>query len=200
LPALSVLYESFPNAPFYMLLDDGTHVVLANLDLVLAPREPDAYKEPLYAGLLRRVAGCRPTWGAEDVVFAHGGSGILLNAAAMRRLYPAIPSCIRQFHDCWGGDIQVSLCLAQVGIALSIPADFQGLFFGSGPTAALVASESTQQPHASQLLPLTFHTTSLAELFRLRRVEVASASEGASLTMNRLDSALHVGSDPPGDK
>mmetsp|Transcript_6483 Transcript_6483/g.11580 ORF Transcript_6483/g.11580 Transcript_6483/m.11580 type:complete len:88 (-) Transcript_6483:1073-1336(-) len=44
--------------------------------------------------------------------FAHGGSGVLLNYAALRMMQPIVSECVQTLPlSCYAGDMQMAACL-----------------------------------------------------------------------------------------
>ncbi|KAJ8903244.1 hypothetical protein NDN08_004353 [Rhodosorus marinus] len=115
LPGFALMYDMFPDKKHYLMVDDDTYVLLDNLATNLLERRlPQEDKKPVYIGRFFGVP--KPTRGCFDRVlkesppFAHGGSGILMNHASTALIRSRVAECISEFHTCWGGDIQTSLC------------------------------------------------------------------------------------------
>jgi len=115
IPAFKLLYDTFPNAKWYMMVDDDTYVFLSNLKKRLSFYNPD---EKLYLGESWPIpTGCFPSWGMAR--FAHGGAGIILSRAAMLAFIGNYDVCVKSFDDCYAGDVRLALCLNTVGIRLN---------------------------------------------------------------------------------
>ena len=104
-------FEMFPNATWFFMIDDDTYVSARNLASVLAKRHDPV--NGIYAG---NVMGCNccdagRTPRYKQMLFAHGGSGILLSRNALARMQPVMDACIYRWSECWAGDIQVAACL-----------------------------------------------------------------------------------------
>ncbi|KAA8494183.1 hypothetical protein FVE85_4158 [Porphyridium purpureum] len=130
LPGVSFLYREFPKKKVYVMIDDDTYLFLDNLahnllrerDQSLSKVWHHAFRKPVFAGRLYRVDKC---WiysvkRGSNLLFAHGGSGIIMNNAALRRLYPTIPSCMKRISPhCWAGDAILAACMDEVHIRAS---------------------------------------------------------------------------------
>lgn len=151
------------------------------------PRPPGA-EVPLFTGKAFLVSRCgefgrgKGTAGVRHPTFFHGGSGIVLNAAAARALVAATPMCIRRYHSCWAGDMQVAMCLRSAGVAgtsypvktpsgqPSVGRTFERGFFPYSPSIAL-GEKRFHWRWRSKEEPLTFHKMPISQLRLLREYE-----------------------------
>ncbi|KAJ1555098.1 hypothetical protein HK405_003255, partial [Cladochytrium tenue] len=86
LPGIRLLRERFPDANWYLMIDDDTYVFLDNLMDFVATRDPAV---PLYTGNRQVFVGCDGVKRISDSPgFAHGGSGILMSRAAVDAIIP----------------------------------------------------------------------------------------------------------------
>ncbi|KAJ3351062.1 hypothetical protein HDU83_009253 [Entophlyctis luteolus] len=107
IPGFRKLYESYPHADWYMMIDDDTFVFLDNLMDFLDSMNPST---PIYAGRANAFVGCDGVQKhGEGPPFAHGGSGIILSRKAMELLMSSYETCIQKYSSCWAGDIRVGL-------------------------------------------------------------------------------------------
>ena len=122
LPAYRLLYDTYPNAQWYMMIDDDTYVFMDNLVDSLSKFDPN---EDHYLGLANFYRGCGGVRKfSPENLFAHGGSGIVLSRGAMVEMYPNIHKCIIQSEKCWAGDVRVALCLRDLGIKVKSSRSF----------------------------------------------------------------------------
>ncbi|KAJ1560649.1 hypothetical protein HK405_006386, partial [Cladochytrium tenue] len=99
LPGIRLLRERFPDADWYLMIDDDTYVFLDNLMDFVATRDPAV---PLYTGNRQFFFGCDGIKRMSDSPgFAHGGSGILMSRAAVDAILPVMDHCIIKYHTCW---------------------------------------------------------------------------------------------------
>jgi len=114
-PGFKLLYETYPNAKWYMMVDDDTYVFLSNLKQRLSYLDPE---EKLYLGESWPIpTQCFPNW--LNARFAHGGAGIILSRAAMKAFMENYDNCVNSFDDCHAGDVRLALCLNNVGVRLN---------------------------------------------------------------------------------
>uniref|UniRef100_A0A7S1T5I8 N-acetylgalactosaminide beta-1,3-galactosyltransferase n=1 Tax=Compsopogon caeruleus TaxID=31354 RepID=A0A7S1T5I8_9RHOD len=152
LPGFLALYYRFPSAKFYIMVDDDTYVFLENLAHILSRRWRYAFSKPEWGGNAYRIA-CLPwsrkgtTSGVANPIFAHGGSGIVLNHRAMQSLSPLVPSCLQKYVICWAGDMMLSACLLENGLPFS-----------------LRIPEMVGDPPSRQLFSSKYHTLWTSEL------------------------------------
>ena len=97
------MYRNFPNAHWYVMIDDDTYLFLDNLEISLKSRN---WNEPHYLGVPTYFSGCDGVSKFGDgPFFAHGGSGIIMSRAALKKLVAIVDECIKKYHDCWGNYI-----------------------------------------------------------------------------------------------
>lgn len=166
LPALHLMYTAFPGKKWYILLDDDTYIFLENFArYILQDRMDDT---PVYTGKVFYISRCggferdgtfMKNKSEPKGMFAHGGSGIIINRKAMELLYPRIGSCIRSFSSCWAGDMQVGLCLREAGVLVRPQAakrPFDPHFIPFWPSKAL-SDRRYSKRWKSEAEPITFH-------------------------------------------
>ncbi|EME29861.1 uncharacterized protein Gasu_28570 [Galdieria sulphuraria] len=120
LPGLVTLYNTFPDAEWYIMIDDDTFIFLDNLAQFLleyssnisSPLDvPFYFGNPFSVG----IPSNNETWEDEEksssasISFAHGGSGILLSSKALKTIVPHIPWCMKKWQGCPHGDARVAL-------------------------------------------------------------------------------------------
>ncbi|KAJ3262026.1 hypothetical protein HK103_003869 [Boothiomyces macroporosus] len=161
LPGFRQLYEHYPNADWYVMIDDDTYVFMENLHFRLAHFKPD---KPYYFGSANVFTGCDSVKKlGTGPFFAHGGSGIVLSKAAIKKLIPIIDSCLPKYHQCWAGDIRLALCLRDAGILLGDPLHF----YRDPPHDKF----NYTKPCA---LPNTFHHLLVPQIQKLYEIEMES--------------------------
>ncbi|KAJ1536553.1 hypothetical protein HK405_015162, partial [Cladochytrium tenue] len=113
LPGFRALHAAFPQASWYdpsslpakhafLMIDDDSYVFLDNLHALLhdatAATPLRAMHDaglPVYSGLRTRFRGCDGVREfGQGPLFAHGGSGILMNKVAMERMLERVDDCI----------------------------------------------------------------------------------------------------------
>nr|KAJ3404280.1 hypothetical protein HK105_003929 [Polyrhizophydium stewartii] len=122
LPGFRELFSRFPDADWFVMIDDDTFMFMDNLQRSLAHLDPDGEH---YIGSRTMFFGCDGvTRMGDGPGFAHGGSGIVLSRGAIKRLVDGVDACIVKYKDCWAGDVRVGLCLRDLGISLTDPRGF----------------------------------------------------------------------------
>ncbi|KAI9017067.1 hypothetical protein BC832DRAFT_527390 [Gaertneriomyces semiglobifer] len=122
LPGFRELWKRFPDAEWYVMLDDDTYVFFDNLAELLSDYNPE---DKLYIGGKNMFIGCDgvKTWG-EGPFFAHGGSGIVISRGGMKAMMNGLDACIEKYKSCWAGDVRTALCMRDQGILLTSPGGF----------------------------------------------------------------------------
>ncbi|KAI8844802.1 hypothetical protein BC829DRAFT_419726 [Chytridium lagenaria] len=124
LPGFQILHARFPDAKWYLMIDDDTFVFMDNLaDMVKSLNHTHEY----YIGNGNVFNGCDGVEKFGDgPEFAHGGSGILISSGAMKKMVKGVEKCIIKYRDCWAGDIRTSLCLRDHNILIKGGDGFSG--------------------------------------------------------------------------
>ena len=125
LPALKYLIKHYPNAEWYLLIDDDTYVFKQNLKNYLSTLNSS---ENHYIGVPYTFSGCEVREDVKSPSFAQGmkqyfemigGAGIIISKAALKKMEPAIEVCNHVYRDCIFGDVRTALCFRDVGINLT---------------------------------------------------------------------------------
>lgn len=199
LPALHMLRATFPNAKWYALLDDDTHLFLDNFARYAS--RPDRNSRPIYTGKVFYISNCggfarsgaprNDPHGARGL-FVHGGAGIFVNAKAMDALFPRVRGCISRFSGCWAGDMQVGLCMHAAGIpvnAFKHGHSMEYQFTPFWPSRAMADARYTRRLR-SRLEPVTFHKIPLKEQKLISEFERAKVTLGQPVGYGALTEYL----------
>ncbi|KAJ3208579.1 hypothetical protein HDU67_006671 [Dinochytrium kinnereticum] len=117
IPGVEYLYRKYPNAEWYIMIDDDSYMFFDNLDHYLKGKNPD---DPHYIGQSNVFVGCDGVQKFGDGPnFAHGGSGIVMSRGAVKKMMGGIEGCIKKYKDCWAGDVRLALCFRDNGILLT---------------------------------------------------------------------------------
>ncbi|KAK9701078.1 hypothetical protein K7432_011892 [Basidiobolus ranarum] len=124
IPGMRLLYEKYPHAEWYIMLDDDTYMFFDNLRRRIKSQKLDP-TQPHYLGASSVFTGCDGITSFDDSPgFAHGGSGIVVSKGALEKMLKVIDNCIDRYRDCWGGDIRLALCMRDAGVLLTPESDF----------------------------------------------------------------------------
>ncbi|ORY37432.1 hypothetical protein BCR33DRAFT_854721 [Rhizoclosmatium globosum] len=114
LPGLRLLYKTYPDMPWYLMIDDDAFVFMHSLSEYV---KLFSHTKPYYIGNMNVFVGCDGvTEFGQGPAFAHGGSGILVSNAAMKKVLDGVDGCIVKYRDCFFGDVRVALCMRDVGV------------------------------------------------------------------------------------
>lgn len=139
LPAISYLYMVFPLAQWYVLLDDDTFLIPANLKAMLAEQQDPGH--PLYLGRTMFVEVQEGPLVHQTIPFAHGGSGVVLSAALLRAFAPLLIEVLQNKRGggeekrCQGsgyGDGDLGICIKEL---LNIDVTHEACLHSLGPKA-----------------------------------------------------------------
>lgn len=195
LPALHLLKRVFPGKKWYLLLDDDTYILLENFARYVLRDALD--HRPIYTGKVFYISRCGGfmkdgTWAANRSepkgLFAHGGSGIVVNGKAMEMLFPNIVRCIRDYSSCWAGDMQVGLCMRRSGVQLRKhggSTSYELHFIPFWPSKALSDRRYISR-WKSMEEPITFHKIPEEEQILLSGFERDKARKGEIVKYTEL--------------
>ncbi|KAJ3364172.1 hypothetical protein GGF32_002552 [Allomyces javanicus] len=114
LPGLMAMHEAYPDAPWYIFVDDDSYLVMENLHFHLTKLDPQT---PYYFGQAFLAGPCPGGISYKDhIVFAHGGAGIVLSNAGMKVLAKHADQCMVSYKTCWAGDVRVGHCMRDAGL------------------------------------------------------------------------------------
>ncbi|KAJ8327021.1 hypothetical protein QVD99_005110 [Batrachochytrium dendrobatidis] len=183
LPGFRALYNKFPNAEWFVMLDDDTYMFFDNLLNMVSDLDPE---KPYYIGARNMFIGCDGVkkWG-DGPAFGHGGSGIVLSRAAIRTMVSNLDACIVRYKTCWAGDVRTALCLRDQNILLKDPKGFHI----SPPNDAFWF------PKETCLRPITFHHLLVNQIQKLSDMERRVKQTGQPVRMS--DVFQDWGSDIP---
>ncbi|KAJ3304497.1 hypothetical protein HDV03_002706 [Kappamyces sp. JEL0829] len=158
IPGFKALYSRYPDADWYIMIDDDTYVFMDNLKALLDTLDPT---QPHYLGAVTNFVGCDGVTEWEDApYFAHGGAGIVVSKATMQTVLPLLDDCIPKYDSCWAGDIRWGLCLRDAGILVKNA----GLFSPDAPNDRF----NFYDPCAA---PRTFHHLLGSQIQKLYELE-----------------------------
>ncbi|KAI9335705.1 hypothetical protein BDR26DRAFT_920355 [Obelidium mucronatum] len=174
LPGFALLYNTFPDADWFMMIDDDSYLFLDGLHQFTKRYNPN---RNYYFGQANKFRGCDDvTEMGDGPPIAQGGTGILLSRGAIKTMMEIVDQCIVQYEDCWAGDVRVGLCLRDVKIKLKhIPG-----FNGWPPQENFVFSPNPCET------PLTYHHVLPAQMYKLRQIEESATTSKTRLTSSHM--------------
>jgi hypothetical protein len=99
LPGFRKLVTKYPDADWYIMIDDDTYLFVDGLHAYLSTLKPT---DMHYLGVANVFTGCDGIREfGKGPYFAHGGSGIVISKAAMTRMMRGLDNCIIKYKDCW---------------------------------------------------------------------------------------------------
>jgi hypothetical protein len=102
-PSMKSLYDQFPNANWYLIIQDSTYVFPENLRLAVENLDPNA---DYYFGAPVPFMGCQNldvqfNSEGEGPSFAQGTSGVLLSQGAMKKFAGVAETCVSKYQEWW---------------------------------------------------------------------------------------------------
>jgi hypothetical protein len=161
LPGFIHLWNRFPDADWYFMIDDDTYMFFANVMNGLKNLDPEL---PHYWGAPTMFVGCDGvTRYGDGPNFAHGGSGIVISRGSMRKMMSIVDNCIDKYKTCWAGDVRTALCLRDAGVLVGW---HKTLSFNGEPPRA-----KSWWPADACSTPGTFHHLVLPQIQSLYNIE-----------------------------
>jgi hypothetical protein len=116
LPGFKILYETYPHAEWFIMIDDDTFMFFDNLKRYLSNFNCD---KEYYIGLPNKFRGCDGVAEfGQGPQFGQGGAGIIVSRATIKKMMLIVDKCIVKYKDCWAGDVRLGLCLRDAGILI----------------------------------------------------------------------------------
>ncbi|KAI9021083.1 hypothetical protein DFJ74DRAFT_768739 [Hyaloraphidium curvatum] len=130
IPAFVEAWNLWPDADWYVMVDDAAYVHLPTLSsrLLTSQLDPEAAH---FFGSIGNFTGCSHELGGKVVDFgayARGDAGIILSRGAVKRMVVNADTCMKELANCLAGDVRTSICLAMSGVN---PQELTGLGVGS---------------------------------------------------------------------
>ncbi|KAJ3019605.1 UNVERIFIED_CONTAM: hypothetical protein HDU68_010592 [Siphonaria sp. JEL0065] len=124
IPGLQLVHEKFPDVDWYILIDDDVYLFLDPIMKQLSKLNPN---DTHYLGKPygMPVGACGET---NPPPFAHGGTGIFVSKAAMKKFLKVADNCIVSYEGCYLGDVRTSLCFRDANIRLGENGNLNGMY------------------------------------------------------------------------
>ncbi|KAL3149239.1 hypothetical protein ABBQ32_002058 [Trebouxia sp. C0010 RCD-2024] len=122
LPGFNLMHAHWPNASWYVMVDDDTFIFRRTLASLLSGLDPQGQH---YIGYPRSGAHmCRDVSNPKypdqpEGPFALGGCGMILSKGALTELAKVVRDCTVISQDCYLDDVRLFFCLRDIGINLN---------------------------------------------------------------------------------
>lgn len=186
LPGFKVLYDTYPDADWFIMIDDDTFVFFDNLKKYLSNFNSD---QEYYIGSPNEFKGCDGVSEfGKGPLFAQGGAGIVLSRAAVKKMMLIVDDCILKYQDCWAGDIRTGLCLRDAGISIdqSCGSKFRlrkscaaHRFFVDPPEGEVFFDDACTEP-------LTFHHLNQVQIKNMYEFEMKHRNNRVNVNMELI--------------
>ncbi|KAI9022388.1 hypothetical protein DFJ74DRAFT_706379 [Hyaloraphidium curvatum] len=126
IPGYAELFNRFPNASWYVMVDDDAFPMLDSTSRHMARFHTDG--KPHYLGRGFGFQGCswEPRPGDDaPLLFSQGGAGIYVNRAALLRALPFGRAGVQRAMECKWGDAKTALWLYEANIRQETTADLR---------------------------------------------------------------------------
>ena len=157
LPGFNLMRSQWPQASWYIMIDDDTFIFRRGLARLLSGLDP---QDKHYIGYPRRGAHmCRDVSSSKyhaqaDGPFALGGCGMILSQAAAKALADVVRDCTVISQDCYLDDVRLFLCLRDINIHLNTSMKYPAMNFAPNKNVDWGQLDPCQRPVA-------FHGVSL---------------------------------------
>lgn len=173
LPMIDKALRHRPNAKWFIFIEADTYLMWENLLEYMTKFDSE---QDLYIGKHMYIG---------DVLFAHGGSGFVLSAAAMRKVTKHWRAHVAEYDKYttanWAGDMVLGKALRDVDVQLfwAFP-HFQG-----DPVSSLDHNESKIERRPWCYAPITYHHMRESEIRKLWAFEQVHRRKGKGLLLHR---------------
>ncbi|KNG47087.1 glycosyltransferase family 31 protein [Stemphylium lycopersici] len=166
LPMVDKAFKRRPNARWFVFMEADTYLVWENLLGYLSLLDPN---QAMYIGKHMYIGG---------ILFAHGGSGFVLSAAAMRKVTEQRDAHLAEYDDYtaenWAGDMVLGKVLKDAGVPLywAYP-HFQG-----DPVSSFDHNVSKIERTPWCYAPITYHHMRNVDIHRFWNFEQTRKQDG----------------------
>lgn len=132
LPGFNLMHARWPEASWYIMVDDDTFIFRHTLASLLSGLDPQGQH---YLGYPRCGAHmCRDVSTGKypdqpEGPFALGGCGIILSKGALTELTKVVRDCTVVSQDCYLDDVRLFFCLRDIGIHLNTSFQYPAMNF-----------------------------------------------------------------------
>lgn len=129
LSGFNLMHARWPDASWYIMIDDDTFIFRCSLASLLAGLDPQGKH---YIGYPRSGAHMcsNPKYsGQPERPFALGGCGMILSKGALIELTKVVRDCTVVSQDCYLDDVRLYFCLRDIGIHLNTSFNYPAMNF-----------------------------------------------------------------------
>ncbi|KAI9339103.1 hypothetical protein BDR26DRAFT_1008043 [Obelidium mucronatum] len=194
IPGLQLLYNTYPDKEWYIMIDDDTYMFL---DAIMDDLNKNFdHTVPHYMGIPIHVDQKMNDVKIEkqacdhgrnlthmDPQYAYGGSGVYVSQAAMKLFIEAAPQCLQDYRDCWAGDVRLGHCFRDAGILVNQNGALQGLN-GENPI-------TTKYEHYPCLEPKIFHHVTAEHVHALHQLAISTENANKRVTYSAVYQEFH---------
>ena len=159
LPGFNLMHAQWPNASWYIMIDDDTFIFRRSLASLLSSLDPH---DSHYIGYPRSGAQmCSKDVSSPqhrdqpDGPFALGGCGMVLSKGALNKFTKVVRDCTVISQDCYLDDVRLFYCLRDIDIHLNTLFEYPAMNFAPNKNIDWGQVDPCQRPVA-------FHGVSLA--------------------------------------
>lgn len=133
LPGFNLMHAQWPNASWYIMIDDDTFIfqrTLASLLSGLDPQEKHYIGYPYHGTQMCSRDVSTPGYRDQpDGPFALGGCGMILSKGALEQLTKVVRDCTVSSQDCYLDDVRLFYCLRDINIHLNTSFKYPAMNF-----------------------------------------------------------------------
>lgn len=165
LPGFNLMHSQWPNASWYIMIDDDTFIFRRSLASLLSSLDP---QDSHYIGYPHRGAQMCHRDGSSlqhhdqpERPFALGGCGMILSKGTLNKFTKVVRDCTIISQDCFLDDVRLFYCLRDIDVHLNTSFHYPAMNFAPNKNIDWGQIDPCQRPVA-------FHGVSLALSDRLR--------------------------------
>lgn len=161
LPGFNLMHAQWPNASWYIMIDDDTFIFQRTLASLLSGLDPQGKHYIGYpyhgAQMCSRDASSPGPSDQADGPFALGGCGMILSKVALEQLTKVVRDCTVSSQDCYLDDVRLFYCLQDIDIHLNTSFKYPAMNFAPNQNIEWGQIDPCQ-------CPVAFHGVSLCLL------------------------------------
>ena len=160
LPGFNLMHAQWPNASWYIMIDDDTFIFRRSLANLLSSLDP---QDSHYIGYPRRgTQTCSRDVSSPqnheqpEKPFALGGCGMILSKGTLNRFAKVVRDCTVISQDCYLDDVRLFYCLRDIDIHLNTSFHYPAMNFAPNKNVDWGQIDPCQRPVACHGVSLAF--------------------------------------------